>query len=61
MPKKVLSTSYKMESAEEPLIEEQQTSKYTVALACLGITIVAAGILSLVLYVEDMFSKKIWM
>ena len=50
-----------MESAEEPLIEEQQTSKYTVALACLGITIVGAGILGLVLYVEDMFSKKIWM
>ena len=50
-----------MESAEEPLIEEQQTSRYTVALGCLGITIVAVGIGGFMIYIGDMFSKKTWM
>jgi hypothetical protein len=45
---------------EEPLIEEQQTSRCTVLAGCLGITIVAAGILGFVIYIGDMFSKKTW-
>jgi hypothetical protein len=49
-----------MESAEEPLIEEQQTSKCTVLVGCLGVTIVAAGVLGFVIYIGDMFSKKTW-
>ena len=60
MPKKVLSRFYEMESAEEPLIEEQQTSKCTVLVGSLGVTIVAAGILGFVIYIGDMFSKKTW-
>jgi hypothetical protein len=49
-----------MDSVEEPLIEEQQTSKCTMLVGCLGVTIVAAGILGFVIYIEDMFSKKTW-
>jgi hypothetical protein len=60
MPKNILSRFYKMESMEEPLIEEQQISRCTVLAGCLGVTIVAAGILGFVIYIGDMFSKKTW-
>lgn len=45
---------------EQGLIEERQVSRYTVGLSCVGISIVAAGFAGLVLYIGDMFSKKIW-
>ena len=45
---------------EERLIEERQVSMYTVALGCAGMIIVATGFAGLILYVGDMFSKKIW-
>jgi hypothetical protein len=45
---------------EEGLLEERQVSRYTVALGCAGMIIVAAGFAGFILYVGDMFSKKIW-
>lgn len=45
---------------EERLIEERQVSRYTVGLGCALIIIVAAGFAVLVVYVGEMFSKKIW-
>jgi len=45
---------------EEGLIQGQETSRYTVAIGCVGISLVAIGLLVFILYMHDMFSKKIW-
>lgn len=40
---------------------ENYTSRCIVGVGCIAITLVAAGITGFLLYIEEMFSKKIWM